>query len=158
MKVKFIPAKSYPEFEVYDETKMVIHVKIDTEIQAFRIRCQENRRVFSIATEVVKKNKITTLLNEYSQQLGSLIKSKSDNNTGEIDIEGVQYTFKLNNDFLKEIHLFEDNNYQPVLSCKLEMGPLSLLHEDSISYLLFSLVWFKFLTKDQAAFIQFAEA
>jgi hypothetical protein len=158
MKVKFVSNKSYPEFEVYDETKMVIHIKIDPEIQAFRIRCQDNRRVFSIATEVVKKNKITTLLNEYSQQLGSLIKSKPDNTTGEIEIEGVHYTFKLNNDFLKEIHLFEDNNYQPVLSCKLEMGQLSFLHEDYISYLLFSLVWFKFLTQEQATFVQFAEA
>ena len=158
MKVKFISNKSYPEFEVYDETKMIIHVKIDHEIQSFRIRCQENRRVFSITTDVVKKNKITTLLNEYSQQLGSLIKSKPDSNTGELEIEGVHYTFKLNNDFLKEIHLFEDNNYQPVLSCKLEMGQLSFLPEDYISYLLFSLVWFKFLTRERATFVQFAEA
>ena len=114
--------------------------------------------VFFIATELLKKNKITTLLNEYSQQLGSLVKSKSDNNTGEIEIEGVQYSFKLNNDFLKEINLFEDNNYEPVLSCKLEMGQLLFPHEEYITYLLFSLVWFKFLTKEQATFVEFAEA
>jgi len=158
MKIKFISRESHPEFEVYEGNKMVIQIKIDNEIQAFRIRCQDNRRVFFIANEEVKKNKITTLLNEYSQPLGSITKSKSGINTGRIEIERVSYTYKLSGNSGKEISLFAHNNYQPVLSCQLEMEQSSFLHEDYISYLLFSLVWFKFLTTEQATFVQFAEA
>ena len=157
MKIKFIPGKTNPEFEIYEENKIVMHIKIDNETQAFRIRCQDNRRVFFLGNEVVKKIKAITLLNEYSQQLGSLTKSKSGINTGEIEIEGLQYTYKMNDDFLKEIDLFEPDNFQPVLSCRLEMGKPSFLNEVYVDYLLFALVWFKFLTKEKAALVQFAE-
>ena len=156
MNIKFISHKPFLEFEVYDEDKKVIHIKVDTETQAFRIKCKDNMRVFFIADEVVKKSKITTLLNEYSQQLGSLTKSKSDNNSGEIEIEGVQYIYKMNDGFLKEINLFKPNSFKPTLSCKLEIGELSFLNKNYINYILFALAWFTFLTKEQATFVQFA--
>ena len=156
MNIKFISHKPFPEFEVYDEDKKVIHIKVDTETQAFRITCKDNMRVFFIADEVVKKSKITTLLNEYSQQLGSLTKSKSDTNSGEIEIEGVRYIYKMNDGFLKEINLFKPNSFKPTLSCKLEIGELSFLNKNYINYILFALAWFIFLTKEQATFVQFA--
>lgn len=158
MKIIFISNQPYPVFEVYEENKKIIHIKIDPETEAFRIKCYDNQRVFFIENEVIKKNEITTLSNEYSQQLGFLTKNKIDTNTGEIEIEGTQYTYKLNDDFLKEINLFEHNNYQPVLSCKLEMGKSIFPNKDYTSYLLFALVWFLFLTKEHPALVQFAEA
>ena len=94
MKIIFTSHKLYPEFKVYEDNKVVIQVKIDNPSQAFRITCLDNKRVFFIADEIVKKTKITTLLNEYSQQLGSLIKSNSDINAGEIEIEGERYIYK----------------------------------------------------------------
>jgi hypothetical protein len=157
MKIKFISHKVYPQFQVYNEDKIVIHIKIDTSINAFRITCRENKRVFFIANEMVKKTNITTLSNEYNQQLGSLIKSKTDHNMGEIEIEGSAYTYMLNKDFSPEINLFEHNNYQPILTCKLESQQFSFLNDDYISYLLFSLAWFKFLTREVPAFAHAAE-
>jgi len=157
MQIKFISHRPYPEFEVFEQNKILIHIKVDTETQAFRIAIRDNKRVFFIADEVVKKNKITTLLNEYSIQLGSLSKSKSDDNAGEIEFEGVQYTYSLNDDLRKEINLFERGKIQPILSCKLEPGQLSFLSEGYINYLLFSLVWYKFLTKGQPVFSLLAE-
>ena len=158
MKIIFISNKPFPEFEIYEENKMVIHIKIDTQTQAFRVMCHSNRRVFFIEDEVIKKTEITTLLNEYSQQLGFLTKGKPDINSGEIEIEGNRYTYKFNDDFLKEINLFEPNNYKPILSCKLEVGQLSILNKVYINYLLFALVWYIFLAKEQTSYAQFAEA
>ena len=158
MKIKFISHRPYPEFEVYEENKMLIHIKIDTETQAFRITCQDNRRVFFIAEEMIKKAKVTTLLNEYSQQLGFLTKSKSHNNTGEIEIEGVQYAYKMQDDFLKEIYLFKPTSFNPTLTCELEAGELSFLNKTYLNYVLFGLAWYIFLTKEKATFVQFAGA
>ena len=158
MKIKFISHKFYPEFDVYEENKMLFHIKIDTETQAFRITYQDNRRVFFIAEEMVKKAKITTLLNEYSQQLGFLTKSKSDNNTGEIEIEGVQYTYKIEDGFLKEIYLFKPTGFNPVLTCELDATELSFLNKNYLNYILFALAWYTFLTKEKATFVQFAGA
>jgi len=156
MKIKFISHKVYPQFQVYIEDKIVIHIKIDTQINAFRITCPENKRVFFIANEMVKKTKITTLSNEYNQQLGSLIKSKTDHNMGQVEIEGSAYTYMLNSDS-PEINLFEHNNFQPILNCKLELQQFSFPNEDYMSYLLFSLAWFKFLTKEVSLFAHSAE-
>ncbi len=159
MNIKFISRKPYPEFEVSDENKMIIHIKVDTETQAFRIKYNDNRRVFFIADEVFKKNKVTTLLNEYSQQLGFLTIDKLDNNSGEIEIEGVQYEYKLKNGFTKEINLYKHNNhYQPILNCRLESEELSLANNSYINYMLFALAWFTFLSKEHSTSMQFAEA
>jgi hypothetical protein len=158
MKLIFTSNEPYPVFDAYEENKKIIHIKIDPETRAFRIKCYDNQRVFFIENEVIKKTEITTLSNEYSQQLGFLTKNKIDANTGEIEIEGTRYNYKLNDDFLKEINLFEHNNYQPVVNCKLEMGTSTFLNKEYISYLLFSLVWFLYLTKEQTAFVQFSEA
>jgi hypothetical protein len=158
MKIRFVSHKPFPELEVYEESKTLIHVKIDTETRAFRITCGDKRRVFFLSDEVIKKTKITALLNEYSQQLGSIIENKFDIYSGQLEIEGIQFTYKLKDDLLKEINLFEESNYQPVLTCKLDPGQLSSLHTDYLNYLLFSLGWFKFLTKEKAALAQFAEA
>ena len=157
MEVRLLSLSSFPEFDVYEEDKRLIHLKIDIGIQAFRITCPGNKRVFFIADEVIKKTTITTLLNEYSQQLGSLTKSKLELNGGEIEIEGTQYRYNLKDGFIKEINIFEQNNYQPVLSCKLAPGQLSFLNEGYLNYLLFSLAWFRFLSEKQPAFVEFAE-
>lgn len=157
MKIIFISNEPYPVFEAYNENKKLIHIRIDPEIHAFRIMSDNNQRVFFIENEVIKKTEVVTLLNEYSQPLGFLNKSKSDTSIGEIEIEGSRYTYKLIDDFLKEINLFEHNNDQPVLSCKLEMGKPTILNKDYINYLLFSLVWFLFITKKQKAPVELSE-
>lgn len=158
MKITFTSNHPYPVCEIYEENRKIIHIKIDPETQAFRIMCCDSQRVFFVEHEVIKKTEITTLLNEYSQQLGFLTKNKMDTNIGQIEIEGAQYTYKLNDDTLKEINLFEYDNYQPVLNCKLETGKSTFLNNEYISYLLFALVWFLFLTKEHATLVQFAEA
>src|SRR5436853_7619603 len=96
MNILFISNKLYPEFEVYENKKLIVHIKIDDASRAFRIKFEDTRRVFLIADEVIRKTKIVTLLNEYSQQLGFLTKGNSSGSAGEIEIEGTQYTYGLN--------------------------------------------------------------
>ncbi len=156
MTIISIPHDSYPEFEIYEENKMLIHIKVDREAQAFRINYKDKRRVFFIAEEMVKKGRVIILLNEYSQRLGSLNLINSTNSSGEIEIEGVRYTYELNDDFGKEINLFRHDNSQPILSCKLEKGELSFLNKKYVNYVLFALSWFAFITTKQEAFVQTA--
>ena len=154
MKVVFVSHRSYPEFELYEENKRVLHLKIDNASNAFRITCDDNRRVFFIGEETIRKNKIITLLNEYSQQLGSLSNMNTDDNTGEIEIEGIQYTYGLNNGLSKEIALYKSESDQSILTCRLEPGQLSFLNEGYLNYLLFGLAWYNFLTKEQPNLVQ----
>jgi len=158
MIIKFISNKSHPEFEIFEDNNILIHIKIDAETQGFRIKFEDKRRVFFISDEIIKKNKITTLLNEYSQQLGSLSEDKINYNQGEIEIEDSVYIYKMNDDFLKEINLFEQHSGELVLNCKLGNGELSFLKKNYLNYILFSLAWFAFLTKEKTGLSKLAKA
>jgi len=154
MYLKLITASPYPKFEVYEEDKVVMRIKIDPEMQAVRITHNENRRVFFLAEEKLRKMTVTTLLNEYSQPLGTLIKDKS-NGSGKIEVEGTKLRYSMTDRPNKEITLFEINTRFEVLNCKIENEAL-LPALNNISYLLFSLSWFTFLVKEKKEDLQFA--
>jgi hypothetical protein len=59
MEIMFISNKPYPEFEIYEENKMVIHIKIDLQTQAFRIISLDTKSIFYCRELVKKKNIIT---------------------------------------------------------------------------------------------------
>ena len=154
MYLKQIPGKSNPKFEVYAEDQVVIGIKIDPEMQSVRVRYKENRRVFFVVEEKFKKTYSITLLNEYSQPLGSLTKDKS-NNSGEIEIEGVKLKYELTGKAAQEVNLFEINNPVAALNCKIENEAL-LYTAGNMNYLLFSLSWVAFLIKEEKENLQFA--
>jgi len=154
MYLKLIANSSYPKFEVYDKDQLVIGIKIDPEMQAVRVTYKENRRVFFLVEEKLRKSSILTLLNEYSQSLGSLIKDKS-NNSGQIEIEDIKLKYKITDTADKQISLFEINNPVAVLNCKIEIDTL-LDAMNNMNYLLFGLSWVAFLVKEQKENLQFA--
>jgi hypothetical protein len=155
MYLKQIPSKSNPKFEVCAGDQVVIGIKIDPQMQTVRVTYKENRRVFFVVEEKYKKTHVTTLLNEYSQPLGSLIKDKS-NNSGEIEIEDVKLRYELTDrSGAEEINLFEINNPVAALNCKIENEAL-LSIADNINYLLLSLSWVAFLVKEEKESFQFA--
>ena len=156
MYLKLITNNPYPQFDVYDEDRLVVRIKIDEKMQALRITCKDNRRVFSIAAEKVRKINVYSLLNEYSQPLGTLIKDKVQDNTGEVEIEGLKLNYQLISNPINEIVLFE-NNAEQLLNCRVSD---SLLPEftNYINYFVFSLSWFAFLCKEKKEAISFAEA
>ena len=154
MYLKLIANDSYPKFEVFEEDQLVIGIKIDHEMRAVRVTYKDKRRVFFIGEEKSRKNNIFTLVNEYSQPLGSLIKDKS-NNSGQIEIENIKLKYKFADTPDKQISLFEINNPVAVLNCEIENDALvSAL--DNINYLLFSLSWFTLLSKQKKEQLQFA--
>ena len=154
MYLKLIANNQYPKFEVYDEGQLVVGIKIDPEMQAVRVTYKENRRVFFIIEEKFRKASILTLLNEYSQPLGSLVKDKS-NNSGQIEIEEIKLKYKLADTSEKQISLFEINNPAAVLNCKIEIDALPSVM-NNINYLLFGLSWVAFLVKEEKEILQFA--
>ena len=154
MYLKLIASSTYPKFEVYDKDQLVIGIKIDPEMQAVRVTYRENRRVFFLVEEKLRRSSILTLLNEYSQSLGSLIKDKS-SNSGQIEIEDIKLKYKITDTADKQISLFEINNPVAVLNCKIEIDTL-LDVMNNMNYLLFGLSWVAFLVKEQKENLQFA--
>ncbi len=154
MYLKLIANNPNPKFEVYDEGQLAIGIKIDPEMQAVRITYKENRRVFFVVEEKLRRGNILTLLNEYSQPLGFLSNEKS-NNSGKIEIEGMKLKYKLAGTPDKEISLFEINNPVAALNCRIENDTL-LSAVSNMNYLLFGLSWVAFLVKEEKENLQFA--
>ena len=151
MYLKLIANTPYPKFEVYDEIQLVIRIKIDPEMQALRVTYKEKLRVFFIVEQKSRKSHLFSLLNEYSQPLGTLIKDKS-NNSGELEIEDMKLKYTLANN---EINLFENDKLVAALNCKIENEVL-LSAVSNINYLLFGLSWVTFLIKETKETFQFA--
>jgi hypothetical protein len=154
MYLKFIASNSYPKFEAYDNNQLVISIKIDPEMHAVRVTYKENRRVFFLIEEKFRKNSILTLVNEYSQPFGSLIKDKS-YTSGQIEIEDIKLKYKIADTADNQISLFEINKPVAVLNCKIE-NDASLYAMNNINYLLFGLSWVAFLVKEEKENLQFA--
>ncbi|MEO6455159.1 MAG: hypothetical protein ABIN97_13850 [Ginsengibacter sp.] len=156
MYLKLIANNPYPQFDIYDEDKLAVRIKIDKEMQALRITCKDNRRVFFIAEEKFRKTSVSTLLNEYSQPLGALIPDKFVNNSGEIEIEGMKLNYRITNFPVKEIVLLENNKVDSVLNCRIN-DALLLEYSNYINYFIFALSWFAFLSKEKQEAMYFAE-
>ena len=132
-------------------------IKIDKEMQALRIICNDNRRVFFIIEEKIRKSSVWSLLNEYSQPLGFLTKDKMVNDEGEIAIEGKKFTYRISSNPVKEIILFENTQPEEVLNCRIN-DALLLEYSNYIIYFIFALSWFTFLSKEKQEAMYFAEA
>ena len=157
MYLKLITNNPYPQFEVYDEDRLIVGIKIDKEMQALRITCKDNQRVFFIAEEKFRKTSVPTLLNEYSQPLGTLTKDKFVNDSGEIEIEGMKLNYRITSNPVKEIVLLKNNKLDSVLNCRLN-DALLLEYGDYINYFIFALSWFTFLSAEKKEAMYFAEA
>lgn len=156
MYLKLITKNPYPQFDVYDEDKVVVRIKIDKEMQAIRITCHDTHRVFFIVEEKFRKNSVLNLVNEYSQPLGSLIADKFMANSGEVEIEGMKLNYQLNSHPITEIALFE-SSAGPLLNCRLN-DALLLEYNSYVNYFIFALSWFTFLSKEKKEVLYFAEA
>lgn len=152
MYLKLIANDSYPKFQVVNDNQPVVGIKIDPQMQAVRITYEETKRVFFIVEEKFRKSHLISLLNEYSQPLGTLTKEKS-SNSGEIELEGMKLSYNIIDSGVREINLYEANKL--VLNCKIENEAL-LSALENMNYLLFAFSWFIFLLKEEKPVLQFA--
>ncbi len=155
MYLKLIADNPYPQFDVYDEDSLVVRIKIDKEMQALRITCKDNQRVFFIVEERSGKGSICTLLNEYSQPLGTLIQDKFISTSGEIEIEGMKFNYRIASNPVKEIILLENNKHNSILNCRINDAVL-FEYTNFINYFIFALSWFIFLSKEKKEIMHFA--
>lgn len=155
MNMKLVANSPYPQFDVYDDEKLVVRIKIDKDMQALRLICKDNRRVFFIVEEILKKGSMCTLVNEYSQPLGILIQDKFSNGSGAIEIEGMQLNYRLTSNPVKEIILLENDKYNSLLNCRINDAVL-FEYSNYINYFIFALSWFLFLSKEKKESMHFA--
>lgn len=157
MHINLISSGPYPEFEVYDEKKLIIHLKIDREMNSFRILCGDNRRVFFIVEEKYRRNSVYSLVNEYSQPLGAVIKDKFLDDSGEIEIEGLRLNYRIARKPVREIVLLENDKTASVLNCRVN-DALARDNNDDLMYFIFALSWFVFLSKEKKEVAELTEA
>ncbi len=156
MYLKLITSNPYPQFDVYEDDKVMVRIKIDQEMQALRITCKDIRRAFFITEETIRKNTTWSLLNEYSQPLGTLTEDKFIIGAGEINLEGTKLNYRITNNPVKEIILLENNKHTSLLNCRINDAVLSE-YNNYIHYFVFALSWFTFLTKEKKEAVQFAQ-
>lgn len=157
MYIKLTNNNPYPQFDIYDEERLIMRIKIDKEVQALRISSKDNRRVFFLSEERLRKETVLTLLNEYSQPLGTLISNRDTKNCGEIKLEGLRLNYEVTPDPFKEILLLENNGVNSVLNCKLS-DEVFLSYSNYINYFIFALSWFALISKERREIIHFATA
>jgi hypothetical protein len=155
MYLKLVANNPYPQFDVYDEDRLIVRIKIDTALQAFRIMIKDNRRVFFIDEEKLQRNNICTLLNEYSQPLGTLVRVMY--NTGEVEVEGLKLNYRILSKPVKEIILFEHIIANPTLNCRMSDAVI-FEYSNYINYFIFALSWFTFLSKEKNEIMSYASA
>jgi hypothetical protein len=155
MYLKLTANNPYPHFDIYDEDKPVISIKIDQFMQALRIACKDSRRVFFVVEEKMKRNSVWCLLNEYSQPLGSLMKDKSTGNEGEVKIEGSRFTYRISSSPVKEIIVFKSNEPEETLICRINDALMSD-YKNYLIHFIFALSWFTFLSHKKKTAMDFA--
>lgn len=149
MELKFTAYHPYPEFMLYDKDKIVAQSKLDLDAKAFRIRCFNTRRAFLIYDEVIKNKPVTTLLNKYSHPLAKLINTGIGNNAGTIELEGSFYNYRINDS--KEVIIYKSNSTDSLLTCIVRADEKMFSLENYMNYILFSLVWFIYSSKEAKA-------
>jgi hypothetical protein len=147
MELRFTTYRPHPEFTLYENNKIVAQSKLDTDANAFRIKCFNTRRVFLIYNEVIKNKPVTTLLNEYSVPLASLIDTTFGNNAGTIEMEDSLYKYQINDS--KEIHIYKASSSVSLFSCKLLIDEKLFSLDNHMNFILFSLVWFIYSAKGE---------
>ncbi len=155
MKIKLISYKPYPEFSISESDKLQMHIKLDINANAFRIKYKDSRRVFFIYEETVKNKSVTTLLNEYSQQLGSIATNELSPDSGQLEIEGESYIYRLNNSS-QEIKIFKNDPFQSTLVCSASLSDWPSPSHFSINYIMFSIGWFIYMGKEKEVALQLA--
>ncbi len=147
MRISISGSESRPEIEMHDNAEKLIHVKIDTEVSAFRINCLNVKRVFSVYDEVVKRHSVKVLLNEYSQALGKIEKDKLLEQTGQVTIEDMHLNYRIRTMAKGEVYVFLLEHSKEVFNCSINEDKFATLKEDGVCILLFSLCWYAYLSK-----------
>lgn len=145
-------------FEIYDQEKLVIKIKTDHKAKAFRIDCRGKKRVFFVEEGNVKSD-MDVVINEYSQPLGFIKKSKEKNNFGIIETEGTKYIYSISIKSSVEVMLYINYDKNPDIFCRFENAPhFDVINSIETKYILFSLTWFLFLNSQKKEELEFAEA
>ncbi len=155
MQVRILGSDNKPEIEIYDGAEKLIHIKIDSEVSAFRINCLNVKRVFSVYEEVVRRHTSTILLNEYSQPLGKIEKDRLLDQTGIIEVEDLQMNYRIRNAD-EQTHIFFTEHSREVFNCTLSIEMLRSLNDTYVSILLFSLSWYAYLSKSKQGILSLA--
>ena len=150
------------EYHLIENDTSKVIVKYSPLHRSARISCGSKHRLFFIESTGVLTGKYV-FKNEYGMEIGNMSYGKSLNRDGIVIIESKKYSYKIQNNPLAEITVFENESQQPVVSCGLTddsngTGISFSQHDNNInnSCLLLSLCWYLFLPVSKENVVEYA--
>lgn len=138
------------EYHLTEQNDTKVIVKYNPAHSSARISVGNKHRLFFIENAGSLSGKYV-FKNEYGITIGTMINDKW-GKEGTVSIESKKFQYKIAQESIAELHIYEPGSNKPIASCQLNTGinnsTLSLPHQTNnadSSYLLFGLCWFLFL-------------
>lgn len=138
------PQSSLQEYHLNDSSKCQVILKYNPKHQSARLSHGTYQRLFFFENAGGK----ITFRNEYGMDTGSISSDRWDKSEGHIIIDSKKYNYRLHENLLPELMIFNNNPQQPLASCRIESSNLAPLvnNQNAKSCLLLSLGWYLSLT------------
>ncbi len=149
------------EYHLTEQESIKAIVKYNPAHRSARITIGDRHRLFFIESAGSLTGKYI-FKNEYGLEVGTMSNDKW-GKEGSIIIESKKFTYKINNNPLAELTIYDGNTQKPLVSCGLATGingtSLSLSQQTNNAdnnYLLLGLCWFLFLPVAKENIVEYA--
>lgn len=148
-------------YHLYKLDKKILTLSYNPFSGAARVHCDNEKRVFLISKEGVRRPK-TVLLNEYGVKIGEL---GTEDSESFIDVNGERFYYKMQNNPLAELVLYKESKNQPFVTCSLGASngtaEVNFTKDKILSSaphpgLLMALCWYMFLPVAKENVVEFA--
>lgn len=149
------------EYHLFDDGSTRVIVKYNPSQRSARVTIGDKHRLFFIESAGALSGKYI-FKNEYGLDVGMMSNDKW-GKEGSVIIESKKYIYKINNNPLAELTIYDAASNKPLVSCGLTTGingtSLSLSQQTNnanSNYLLLSLCWFLFLPIAKENIVEYA--
>jgi hypothetical protein len=105
-------------YELWDNTKKILSLVFNSDLNTARIEHKENKRMFMMERVGFLKSK-TILKNEYGVKVGQFGSEKWNSPEGFIDLDNERYYYSISNELLPELVIYKSQKTNPLLTCGL---------------------------------------
>lgn len=105
-------------YELWDNTKKILSLVFNADLNTARIEHKENKRMFMMERVGFLKSK-TILKNEYGVKVGQFGSEKWNSPKGFIDLDKERYYYSISNEKLPELVIYQSQKNHPLFTCGL---------------------------------------
>ena len=147
-------------YELWDNTKKILSLVFNADLNTARIEHKENKRMFMMERVGFLRSK-TILKNEYGVKVGQFGSEKWNSPEGFIDLDNERYYYSIQNDQLPELVIYQSAITRPLLTCGLGDPQTNLKRglsakENKYACILTALCWYLFKPVNSKEKMEFA--